>query len=318
MNKPNVLVRALPMVALLSLLSACSSLPQMPSWSFPQWNAPKAASPEPTAAAQTEALAPVRERAELLMGATSDGLLITFNASTPDQLIHKVALTGLIDGEQIAAMDFEPKRPALYALTNIGRVMRIDTTTGQVSSAGANLKLAGAGHWTMDVSSSGRSLRVIHEEGTILRVKLDPATGQAAEAVRGPVLGYPADDLLASIKPRIVALAYTRATDAEPGLPLAVDAATSFLVQQGRSITATADDVVADEHQLHSIGPLGIDRFDDAAMDIDDLSSAAYLVTTRTGLPQTKLYELNISSGQARLIGVVAQSHRLLALTIVP
>jgi hypothetical protein len=311
------LFRTTGALALAASLAACSSLPK---WSVPQWNAP--AKPAASASAlpgnDAEPLAPVRERPEMLMAARDDGVLITFNASSPERLIHQLPLLGLLNGEQIVSLDFDTHRPALYALSTQGRVLRIDAESGQVRSAGATIKAATAGSWSLDVDAKGQSLRVVSAEGAYWRIPLDAKSGQAGPPRAMATLSYAKGDLLQGIKPQVVALAFSPATATEPGVALAIDAAAGYLVQQGRTLTATTDDVLVDDQQLNAIGPLGIKRFDWAAMDIADTNNAAYLVTATQGVNDTRLYELKLSSGQARLIGALSQPRRITAMTIVP
>ena len=322
---PAATLRILPATTLAVLLSACSSMPKvsmpawsMPNWSMPQWTALKSMSTPVPGTSSQEALANVRERPDMLVGITDDNTLITFNAGTPERLLNQVPIKGLVDGEQITGLDFDARRPALYALTNAGRVLTVDTDTGQIKSAGAVLKGVAGEHWCMDVDAKGQFLRMVSAEGAYWRLPLDAKTGQAGPVQIGPTLHYAPGDLLQGLKPRIVTLAYSHGTAQDPPVALAIDAATGFLVQQGRTLTATSDDAQVDEHLLNAVGPLGITRFDAATMDIAANSPAAYLVTTRAGVAENKLYELNLGSGQGRFIGLVGSARRLVAISIVP
>ncbi len=312
--------RALSLIAVAATLSACSSMPKMsmPDIALPQWASLKASTVPPPVNPSQEPLAQVRERPEMLMAALDNGLLITFNAGTPERLIHQLQVQGLLEGEQLTNLDFDAHRPALYALTNLGRVLLIDPETGQSRAGGPVLKAAATGHWSMDVDAKGQSLRLVSDEGAYWRLPLDTQTGLGKDAQLGPNLRYAPGDLLQGLKPRIVAVAYSPATEKEPGMALAIDGGTAFLVQQGRTLTATTDDLLVDEHQLNAIGPLGISRFDTAAMDIADNSRAAYVLTMRDGVNEAKLYELTLNSGQARFIGIVPSPRKVLAMTIVP
>jgi Domain of unknown function (DUF4394) len=70
--------------------------------------------------------------------------------------------------------------------------------------------------------------------------------------------------------------------------------------------------------KLQAIGPLLIDRFDSASLDISDVNNAAYLVTNRKAGGQSKLYEVNLGSGQARLIGAIGSNELVRSMAIVP
>jgi hypothetical protein len=306
--------RALACTALLATLSACSL--------FPQWKPLKSA--RATAApASTEALAPVRERQEVLLALTSDQTLVAFNASTPSQPISQIPVKGLQPGEQILGMDFRVAKGQLFALTSAGRLLRIEPTTGVSTAVGKGVSLPVGQHWGVDFNPTVDRLRVVNENGANFR--LHPDTGAQvdgdtkADGLQGDgLLSYMPGDLLSGRTPRIVAAAYTYNKDNEKlTTNVAIDAGSAYLAVQG-SIEGAPVVVSPNTGWLQSIGPLLIDRFDDASFDISDLNNAAYLVTTREGSTESRLYEVNLGSGQARLIGAIGATKPIRALAIVP
>ena len=97
----------------------------------------------------------------------------------------------------------------------------------------------------------------------------------------------------------------------------AIDAQTRHLSIMG-SLEGTRPEVSPNTGLMRSVGPLAIDGFDDAAFDIADTNNRAYLATRRGTDRATRLYEVDLKSGQARFIGGVGQGVVLRGLAIEP
>lgn len=251
-------------LALMLLLSGCAYMPQL--------SPALAAGPRAKVQAPAqEAMAPIRQREDMLFAVTEDNQLVSFNASTPGQLFSKVPLSGLSSGERLVGMDFRISSGELVALSTAGRLVRLHLGTGAASSLAKGAALP---------------------EGWAFGTE--------------PPRAFAAGDLLAGNTPRIVATAQAPSTAERAGLRYGIDAAFGYLTVQGAS------------GQLQSVGPLNIDRFDRATLDIAHTDRAAYLITSRKGAEGSRLYELNLSSGQARLIGAIASPTPVVGLAIEP
>ena len=79
-------------------------------------------------------------------------------------------------------------------------------------------------------------------------------------------------------------------------------------VSQGR----TPDVVVS------TIGALGLGPFADASLDINDLTNAAYAAIRVGANAPTRLYDVDLASGRARLIGTVGDGASLRGMAIEP
>jgi Domain of unknown function (DUF4394) len=313
---PSRLHRTASALVLISLLGACSYMPQLKPW--------REAHPKATAeAARSEALAPSRERPELLVAVTDDNQLITFNAGSPDKVLSRVPLQGLKAGEQLQGIDFRVAKGQLFGLSTQGRLLRIDPEKGGTTPIGSPVSLPEGQSFGFDFNPTVDRIRVVNDAGTNLR--LHPDTGAQIDGNPGQVglqtdgtLAYAPGDLLAGSKPRLVAVGYTynKAND-KITTNYAIDASTGYLVVMG-SIEGAATMVSPNTGLVQSVGPLQIERFDHAAFDISDVNNAAYLLTARNGSSESKLYELNLGSGQARLIGAVNSSQGIRGMAIVP
>ena len=166
-------------------------------------------------------------------------------------------------------------------------------------------------------------LRLVSDQGANLR--LHPASGavidgdpKTAGVQPDAPLAYQPGDLLAGNRPRIVAAASVQTNRvSKSATHYVIDAATGYLALLG-SPEGAREAVSADSGRLQSIGPLGIDHFDRAVLDITAAGRTAYLVTTRIGSPESRLYELNLASGQARLIGAIAAGQIVRGMAIAP
>ena len=62
---------------------------------------------------------------------------MSFKLATPGTLDTDVAITGVPGGETIVGADFRPATGQLLALTDMGRMLRIDTATGAATTVSA-------------------------------------------------------------------------------------------------------------------------------------------------------------------------------------
>lgn len=296
------------------MLGACSYMPQL----SPRLQALSGAKPE-----FQEVMAPIKARSHVLFAVTQDNQLISFNASTPGQLISKIPLQGLASGERLLGIDFRVFRGELFGLSTQGRLVRIHLANGTVTPIGAPVSLPRGEAFGIDFNPTVDRVRVVNDLGANLR--LHPETGAIVDfdpATPGvqpdQALAYPAGDLLAGNKPTIIAAAYTYdKTDEKITTEYAIDARLNYLVIQGSMGTAKPF-ISPNTGLLQTVGPLRIDSFDRASFDIADIDNAAYLVTTRQGRRDSRLYEVNLNSGQARLIGAVAADQPVVGIAIEP
>jgi hypothetical protein len=70
--------------------------------------------------------------------------------------------------------------------------------------------------------------------------------------------------------------------------------------------------------QLKTIGALGLGPFLDASMDIADVSGAAYAAIRMSASHSTRLYQVNLTNGQADFIGTVGDGAALVGLAVEP
>lgn len=282
--------------------------------------------PAPDAAARASYLetpAPRIERKELIVGVTDDNVLVTFNGSAPEQILSRQPLQGLAAGEALVGIDYRVARGLLYGLSTQGRLLRIDRTTGQATPVGEPVTMPAGAHVGFDFNPTVDRIRVVTDAGANLR--LHPDTGAAVDGnpqqpgvQADGTLRYASGDLLEGRPARIVAVGYTYNADNDKiTTNYAIDAQTRHLSIMG-SLEGTRPEVSPNTGLMRSVGPLAIDGFDDAAFDIADTNNRAYLATRRGTDRATRLYEVDLKSGQARFIGGVGQGVVLRGLAIEP
>ncbi len=277
----------------------------------PDWLKGGPAEPSARAQAQPEEVrAEATPRQERLLAITASHRLISFQADRPEELLSRVPLTGLLPGESILGMDFRVARGELFALSTRGRLLRINPDSGTVQAIGSGVKLPQARTFGFDFNPTVDRIRVVGDRGDNLR--LHPDTGAQVDGqpdVDGVqpdgALRYADGDEQAGSAPRIVAAGYTYNKDNEKiTTNYAIDARAGHLVMQGSPEGATPV-VSPNTGELRTVGPLGAHSFDHASLDIDDVRNNAYLVTGRIGSTSSRLYTIDLKTGQAKLIGLI-------------
>jgi hypothetical protein len=309
-------LRGLSTLALAATLGACAYMPQLQGWkdTHPGKN---------VKAAAAEALAPVRERPELLVAVTPSNQMLTFQANEPGKILSKKPLQGLLPTETLLAIDYQVAKGQLFALSNLGRLLKVNNDTAMVTQVGSPVKLPPGQTFGLNFNPTVDRIRLVTDEGHNLRLHPDTGAQVDGDANTPGVqpdtsLAYGPGDLLSGNKPRIVAVAYTyNKVNEKITTNYAIDAGLGYLVVQG-SIEGAPTVVSPNTGRLQAIGPLLIDRFDTASLDISDVNNAAYLVTNRKAGGESKLYEVNLGSGQARLIGAIGSTEPVRGMAIVP
>ena len=234
-----------------------------------------------------------------------NNILVRFDSATPGIVVTVGAITGLQGGgsEVVAGIDFRPSNGQLYGLgivdgapNDTARLYVIDTTTAiatQVGSSTINAPTSGDSVYGFDFNPTVERIRVVNVNDENLR--LNPFTG----GVAGDDTNL--DDV--STTEEIVGAAYDRNfAGANRSTLFGIDRSTSSLVLQGGLNGAVPPG--PNGGVITSVGPLGVtlDATSDAGFDIaeDGTAFAALTVGGSTGL-----YTINLTSGEATLVGAI-------------
>lgn len=262
---------------------------------------------------------------EQVWAVTADHELIQFNAGQPQRVLVRRPITGLAAGDALVGIDYRVARGVLYALSAGGRLYTLDTTSGALSPVGtapAAVALTD-GPWGVDFNPAADRVRVVGAGGQNLR--LHPDTGAVVDFDPGtaglqtdPALAYAAGDPNAGQSPQVTGAAYTyNQRDDKLTTNFAIDRARGVLVTQGTR-EGVSPMVSPNTGRLFTVGPLGLGPLVDVAFDIADLNNKALAAVRTAGDARTRLYEVDLSSGRARLVGTVGQGAALRGLAIAP
>jgi len=262
---------------------------------------------------------------ELVWAVTAQHELIKFNAGQPQQVLERRPVTGLAAGDTLVGIDYRVARGVLYALSAGGRLYTLSTATGALSpvgSAPAAVPLTG-GPWGVDFNPAADRVRVVSAGGQNLR--LHPDTGAVVDfdantpgLQTDPALAYAPGDTNAGKAPQVVGAAYTyNKRDEKLTTNYAIDRALGVLVTQG-TVEGVAPAVSPNTGRLFTVGTLGLGPLTDVAFDIADLNNKALAAVRTGGDARTRLYEVDLSNGRARLVGTVADGAALRGLAIEP
>ncbi|MDX5445461.1 MAG: DUF4394 domain-containing protein [Zoogloeaceae bacterium] len=254
---------------------------------------------------------------------TADHVLIHFDPADPVKLHHRVAISGLAEGEALLGIDFRVARGVLYALGSSGQLYTVNTTSGALTAIGdGKLPIAlPEGKYGFDFNPAADRIRVVSGS---LNLRLHPDTGAAVDSAADKggfqadgTLRYAEGDAHAGQTPDIVAAGYTYNADNEKlTTNYAIDAKHGTLVIQG-SIEGEQPVVSPNTGVLTTIGGLGLGPLHDAHFDISDITNTALAaVPSESGV--TQLYRVDLKTGKATPIGPVGDGGALRGLAIEP
>ncbi|HXG89573.1 MAG TPA: DUF4394 domain-containing protein [Vicinamibacterales bacterium] len=226
---------------------------------------------------------------ELVYGVTSSNRLIGFNSNAPSNILGSVAISNLIAGDRVVALDMRPATNQLYAIGTASQLYLIDQRTGAATRIGRPLSppLSGT-EFGFDFNPAVDRIRIVSNTGQNLRVHPDTAV----VTVDGN-LAYRAGDPNAGRMPNIVAAAYTNPdNDASTSTTLFdIDAALAIGVTQAPPNDGT----------LNTFGPLGSATMSQVGFDI---SLTDVLVSlNQQGSSTSSL--VSFAGGQRRELGTI-------------
>lgn len=254
-------------------------------------------------------------RKETLQVLTQGGELLTVNAGQPQRVLSRKTVSGL-PNDTLIGMDYRVAKGVLYALSRSGRVYTLDTASGALTAVG-NAPIAAAldgDVFGVDFNPVADRIRVVSSKGQSLR--LHPDTG--ALAATDPKVAYVAGDMQAGQAPDLAAAAYTyNKKDDKLTTNYAIDRRLGALVMQG-SLEGTQPVVSPNTGQLKTVGLLGTGALQDASLDIADISGAAFAALRLAGHHTTRLYQIDLSSGKATLLGTLAAGAPIVGAAVEP
>ncbi|QMW24309.1 DUF4394 domain-containing protein [Sandaracinobacteroides saxicola] len=226
--------------------------------------------------------------------------LVTVQAGTPGTALRSQAITGLAAGDVLLGLDARPAAPRTFYSTGAsGQLYAINANTGTAVRIGAPITLPpGATAAGYDFNPVVDRLRVVTNNGANLR--LDPNTGLVAGLDTN--VAYAVGDVAAGVLPRVTGAAYTNnVVGATQTTLYVIDSGRGSLAIQGSLLGAPVSPNIG---TLTTVGALGVNTSDRVGFDISAQGQAlATLTDPTTGV--TSLYSVNLSTGQATLVGAL-------------
>ncbi len=257
---------------------------------------------------------------ETIFGIDADNNLLSFGANRPGQVTMRTPVTGLAPGERIVGIDFRPSDlnadavvdvGKLYGVGTSGAVYQIDPATGAASGRFALTDATGA-----PVALNGTQFGIgFNPTVDRLRIHSDAEQNAAVNVDNGvtavnTALAYAAGDPGFGSDPQIVGTAYTN-NDNDPATAtelFAFDAARDALVR----LAVPADG------QLRTIGGLGVDTGGPVGFDIAGSGNTAYAALTGAPSGRSRLYRIDLATGNATLVGNISGSAAVVGLAVAP
>lgn len=274
------------------------------------------------ACATTEPEGPPRK--ETVYAVTAAMELIKFNAGQPQRITERKAVAGLPPGDKLVGIDYRVARGVLYALSQRGQLYTLNTQSGTLTPVGQPSAIALTGDaFGFDFNPAADRIRVVSNTG--LNLRLHPDTGAAVDGDPNTPglqsdgnLAYAVGDAHFGKPPQIVAAGYTyNKQDEKITTNYAIDRALGTLVMQG-SKEGTTPVVSPNTGQLRTVGSLGLGPLVDASLDIADINNAPLAAVRTVADARTRLYLVDLATGNAKLIGTVDRGAPLLGMAIEP
>lgn len=259
--------------------------------------------------------APVQ--AENIYGLTNLQELVTFDSNLRT-VTATTPLAGFsIIGEILLSIDVRPATGELYGLSNQNNIYKINPATGARTQVGVTLATAPQGAYkAIDFNPTVDRIRVLGSGGAPNNLRVHPDTGLVA--FTDTALAFAAGDPNAGETPVVVNGAYTNSF-------VGAASTTLYNLEAGNDILTTQ--VPPNNGTLNTVGSIGFNLTTSGGFtgfDISGQTGNAYLVGNNLaagGLTANSLYQVNLATGSASLLGPVTGvngSFRDLAVAPVP
>lgn len=244
-------------------------------------------------------------RAEIIVGLTDTNRLIQFNSATQLALTPQLSISGLQPGERILGIDFRPANSLLYGVGSSQRLYVIDTNTGVASAIGGPFATPLRGtKFGIDFNPVADRLRVT--SNMMQNLSVNPNNGAATVQTD---LSYAAGDPNASQPPSIVGAAYSNNfAGASTTRLFTVDSRLDILAVQNSSF---------DQGRMSTVGTLFVDTGELVGFDITSGSGTAFATFDIEAFPNSSLYRIDLSTGDATFLGGMDHEGRLTDIAVV-
>ena len=243
--------------------------------------------------------------AELIYGITDSNNLVTWDSGDSSDLLSGVAVSGLMQNEQIRGIDFRPATGELYAVGSFNNLYTIDTTTGAASQVGSGPFAPGASGSSFGFDFNPTIDRIRYVSDANQNLVLNPNDGTSTEVTS---LFFGAGDVNAGMDPNVVGSAYTNSFMGSTSTQLyGIDSALDVLVTQANSAGT-----------LMTVGSLGVDVNDTLSFDISGGTGIAYATVQSDDFSRSSFWMIDLATGEATMLGEIGGGAVVSSMAVVP
>lgn len=244
-------------------------------------------------------------QAELVYGVTNTNNLITWDSGDSTDLLGGVAISGLMQNEQVRGIDFRPATGQLYAVGSFNNLYVINTDSGVATRVGAGPFAPGASGSSFGFDFNPTIDRIRYVSDANQNLVLNPNDGTSTQVTS---LFYDASDVNAGMDPNVVGSAYTNSFMGATSTQLyGIDSALDVLVTQANSAGT-----------LMTVGSLGVDVNDSLSFDISGATGIAYATVQSTDLSRSTFWMIDLSTGEATMLGEIGGGAIVSSMAVTP
>lgn len=242
--------------------------------------------------------------AEQIYAVTTTNQLISFDSAAPVDIMTGVAISGLQSNEEIVGIDFRPATGELFAVGSFSNLYTLNPGTGAASPVGGGFSPGLNGAWfSLDFNPTIDRMRNVSDADRNL--VLNPDTGGSTLATD---LFFGPGDVNEGVNPTVAHSAYTNNFAGAMTTQLyGIDTALDVLVTQANNTGV-----------LGTVGGLGLDIASFGGFDISGSSGRAFAALLPESGASSMLYQINLGTGAATQIDMIAGGLVVTAMSIVP
>ncbi len=243
--------------------------------------------------------------AEVVYGVTDTNSLVTWDSADSSDLLSGVAISGLMQNEQIRGIDFRPATGELFAVGSFNNLYTINQSTGVAIQVGAGSFAPGANGSSFGFDFNPTIDRIRYVSDANQNLVLNPNDGTATEVTS---LFFDAGDTNAGMDPNVVGSAYTNSFMGATSTQLyGIDSALDVLVTQANSAGT-----------LMTVGSLGVDVNDTLSFDISGATGIAYATVQSDDFSRSTFWMIDLSTGDATMLGEIGGGAVISSMAVVP
>ncbi|MBM3786057.1 MAG: DUF4394 domain-containing protein [Acidobacteria bacterium] len=239
-------------------------------------------------------------RAETAYALDSRNILVRFDTANPGFTEETRTIRGLMPGESLLGIDFRPANGRLYGLGSSSRVYVIDTATGAATAVGSGpfTPALDGTEFGFDFNPTVDRIRVVSNTGQNLRLHPDTGVVVAVDMRLNSDNNAPY---------RVVASAYTNSV---------AGATTTVLYNIDAELRALLTQIPPNDGRLNMVGMLQADLSEVAGFDISPRTNIGYVAARVRGVASSVLYEVELPTGLARIVGLFDRHDQIGGLAI--